>query len=516
MAYRMPFANLYETLVASQARFPNKDALADAQRTVSYTVLKEETDAMASYLAHKCGIGKGDRVALSMVNSIPFCVSFYAVMKLGATVVSINTKLSADEMEFILRDSDAVCLIADRKWYERVQERLPKTRIAHILITENTPPRGLVSYQEVIAAGKKLESIPVVTDDTLPAEIMYTSGTTGRPKGAVMTQFNLLQGMYSYAILNDMDDEESTVLPVPIFHITGLNCVLTLFVFLGGFIVMMPFFDAVDVLDKMTAYRVTHIHAVATVFIMLESAMLERHDLSSLKTALCGGGFMTRETVSRFCRKAPNCAFHPVYGMTETSGAGTYFPEHCLDSEIKDSCGIVSPNCEIRVVDENDIEVPNGQNGEICFRGAFIIDSYLHGKGNENIQNGWLHSGDVGCFNEDGYLFIHDRIKDMINRGGEKVFSLAVEDVIMSFGGIKQAAVFAVDDSLYGEVPGAVVLSEPGVETDMEALREYLRAHLAHYKVPVYMEHRESLPTTANGKVRKFLLRQEFNQKYAQ
>ena len=152
--------------------------------------------------------------------------------------------------------------------------------------------------------------------------------------------------------------------------------------------------------------------------------MLDRHDLSGLRTTLCGGGFISRETVRRFCTKAPNCHFHPVYGMTETAGAGTYFPEHCLTSSIENSCGKVEDNCSIKIVDTDGQEVSVGVSGEICFKGAFVIDSYLHGAGNENIVDGWLHSGDVGYFDENGYLFIKDRIKDMINRGGKKVFPL--------------------------------------------------------------------------------------------
>ncbi len=501
--YRMPFANLYDMLAASARRFPDKTALIDAEREIAFSALQEEVDALSAYLAGALGIGTGSRVGLMMVNSIEFAAAFYAVVKLGATVVSVNTKLSADEVCYILRDSQAGCLITDRRW----QEKAAGAGVERVLVTEE--------LAAAMAAGRQMAPVPSATDDSLPAEIMYTSGTTGRPKGAVMTHFNLMQGLYAYAVDNRMDDTESTVLAVPAFHITGLNCVLTLFIFLGGLVVMSPFFDAVDVLDKMTQYKVTHFHAVATVFILLESAMLPRHDLSSLRTALCGGGFISRETVERFCRKAPNCAFHPVYGMTETSGAGTYFPVHCLASPIENSCGRATANCAIRVVDPEGREVPPQVSGEICFKGPFIIREYLHGRGQENITDGWLHSGDIGCFDGEGYLYIKDRIKDMINRGGEKVFSLPVEDAIMAYQGVKQAAVFAVDDPLYGEVPGAVVIPAAGAVVDLEGLRAFLRQHLAHYKVPVYIELRQEMPVTANEKVQKFQLRQEFNQRYA-
>lgn len=512
-AYRMPFQNLYETLEETSKRFPEKVGIIDASGQITYAQLRERTDALAAYLYHNAGVARGSRVAMMMVNSIDFCVVFYAVLKLGATVVSVNTKCSREEIQFVLNHSQASHLILDDRWYGRVESALPETSVKYVLISGSSDLHPTLDQSVVEGLDHPVPT--TVRDDSLPAVIMYTSGTTGRSKGASMSHFNLLQGMYAYALADDMDETESTVLAVPAFHITGLNCIVTLFIFLGGLMVMEPFFEPVEALDLMTQHKITHFHAVATVFILLESAMLDRHDLSALRTALCGGGFISRETVRRFCSKAPNCRFHPVYGMTETSGAGTYFPEHCLSSAVENSCGIVEDNCTIKIVDSSEQEVPMGVSGEICFKGAFVIDSYLHGEGNENIVDGWLHSGDVGYFDENGYLYIKDRIKDMINRGGEKVFSLPVEDAIMEFGGIKQAAVFAVDDSLYGEVPGAVIIPEAGETVALNELRQFLRNRLAHYKVPVYMELRERVPTTANGKPRKYRLREEFNEKYA-
>lgn len=510
LAYKMPYCNLYETLEASAKRFSDKVAVVDVASRVTYRELQQKTDAFAAYLYHYKHIRQGDRIALVMVNSIEFCVCFYAILKIGATVVSVNTKLSGDEMGYILSDAHANYAITDRAWYNKLENHRPQL---DWLIFSDTAPDGFSTVAEAIETGAKLPDTPTVRDDSLPADIMYTSGTTGRPKGAVMTHFNLLQGLYVYVEADDMDEREITVLSVPAFHITGLNNVLTVFIFIGGTIVMLPFFNAEKTLDAITEYRATYFHAVATVFMMLEGAVTEKHDLSSLRTALCGGGFISRETIRNFCAKAVNCRFHPVYGMTETSGAGTYFSDHCLDSSIEDSCGKVSANCEIQIVNENNVALPANTMGEICFRGSFVIDHYLNGVSPDSFTDGWLHSGDVGYFDENGYLFIKDRIKDMINRGGEKIFSLAVEDVIMKYGGIKQAAVFGVQDDLYGEVPAAVIVPESGVSISIDSLRTYLRDHIAHYKVPVIFEIRDRLPVTASGKPRKFELRQEFNRK---
>ena len=506
-AYRMPYQNLYETLVASATSFPDKVALIEGDETVTYSEFLRRTNALAAYLSGEAHVRRGNRVALIMVNSVAFCVSFYAILKLGATMVSVNSKYSGEEMAFILRDAEVSCVIADRAWIDKI----PADALAgRRMIFSDSPLGGCITVSQAIARGAQLPDVPVVLNDALPANLMYTSGTTGKPKGALMTHFNLLQGLYVYVEADDMDEREITVLSIPAFHITGLNNVLTVFVFVGGTIVLLPFFNAEETLDAITKYRATYLHAVATVFMLLEGAVKPRHVLSSLHTALCGGGFISREAIRNFCAKAVNCRFHPVYGMTETSGAGSYFAGHCLDSDIEDSCGRVAANCEIRIVDSADNVLPPNVMGEICFRGAFVIRSYLHGVSPESFTDDWLHSGDVGYFDEQGYLYIKDRIKDMINRGGEKIYSLAIEDAIMKFGGIKQACVFGVPDKVFGEVPGAVVIPEEGVTINTDALRSFLRDRIAHYKVPVFFDIRDVLPTTASGKPRKYQLRAEY------
>ncbi|NLF28361.1 MAG: acyl--CoA ligase, partial [Clostridiales bacterium] len=505
-AFDMPHGNLYETLAATAQRLPDKTGVVDDVRCLTFRQLREEADALAAYLRESVGVGPGDAVGILMVNSAAFCAAFYALMKLGAVAIPMSTKLQGEELLYRMNDCRMERLFCDAKWYGKVRQVLGRTGIETVIAYGDGTPDGCFCYDRCVDGGRSLAQAECAGDDALPAVIMYTSGTTGGPKGAVMTQFNLLQGMYAYAA-NDMNEDDRTVLAVPAFHITGLNCVMTVFVLLGGLQVMVPIFDAVKVLDRMTEYRVTHFHAVSTVYIKLEEGFIAgRHDLSALRAALCGGGFITRENIRKFCRIAPDARFHPVYGMTETSGAGTYFPTHCLDSERADSAGVCAPNCEMRIRSDG------GEDGEICFRGAFVIGRYLHGGQNDNItSDGWLHSGDVGCFDADGYLYIRDRIKDMINRGGEKVFSYEVESAMTTFAGVRQAVVFAVDDAVYGEIPAAVYLSESNARVDEAGLIAHLCAKLAHFKVPVYLEHREQLPQTENGKIRKSELRKEFN-----
>lgn len=509
LAFDMPYKNLYQTLEATAKRLAGKTGIIDEQRSVTFGELLEETDALAAYLKYSVGIERGDRVGILMVNSIAFCTAFYALMKLGATAIPMSTKLQQGELFYRIADCQMQYLFCDVEWYNKVRGILQQTPIKSVIAYGNNTPLDCLCYTRGVEEGKNLAPTDCMQEDDLPALVMYTSGTTGKPKGAVMTQFNLLQGMYAYAAM-EMSENDRTVLAVPAFHITGLNCVMTVFVLLGGLQVMVPYFDAREVLDRMTEYRITHFHAVSTVYIKLTEAFdAQKNDLTSLHSALCGGGFIAQENIRRFCKIAPNVEFHPVYGMTETSGAGTYFPGHCLESNKLDSAGVCVPNCEMRIDRERE------GDGEICFRGAFVIDHYFHEDQNENITvDGWLRSGDIGDFDEDGYLYIKDRLKDMINRGGEKVFSYEVESVIVTYPGINEAIAFGVDDPVYGEVPAAVYVAGPEAEIDEQALIEDLRNKLAHYKVPVYLERRNQLPMTVNGKIRKSVLRKEFREKY--
>ncbi|MEG0912562.1 MAG: fatty acid--CoA ligase family protein, partial [Oscillospiraceae bacterium] len=358
------------------------------------------------------------------------------------------------------------------------------------------------------------ETISSVQDYLLPVLIMYTSGTTGKPKGAVISHLNILQNVYAYQDMLDMDESESTVLAVPIFHITGLSCLMALFVYIGGLTILTPYFHADEVMDKMTEYKVTHFHAVPTVYRMLSEAACEHHNLSSLKAAVCGGGYISPDEISEFCQWAPNVKFHPAYGMTETAGAAVLFSENANTTDKRTAAGLVMPNVEIKIFDSEFHELPTGENGQICLRGAVVISHYLNIDTSCNRYKEWFLSGDIGHFDEDGYIYVVDRIKDVINRGGEKIFPREVENALISIEGIKNAVVFAVSDSLFGEVPAAAIMLDNYSKLKVRDIQEALKGKLAKYKVPVYIEFRNEFHCTASGKVQKNVLRDEFEAIY--
>lgn len=509
-AFELPWKNLYDLVPQNAAYFPDKVAIEDDERSVTYSQFLEEVDQLSTYLRGHLDVHTGDHIGLLMVNSIEFCTAFFALARLGAVSVTLSTKLQTSELEAQIGDAGIKALVTDDLWLNKIP---PGMKRDCILVRESAGKHcsKYATFREAVAV-RKIDAPPVPEDDQLPAVIMYTSGTTGHAKGAVLTHFNLLQAAYSYKYEYGLDENERTVLSIPAFHITGLNCVMVLFVMLGAYQRLMPFFQANTVLKMLEKTKATHIHAVPTVYIMLTTAF-QGEDLSTLRSALCGGGFIPYESAKKFTQIAPYAHFYPVYGMTETAGAGTCFLLDYMHCGLTDSAGIAIPNCEVGIFDEAMQKLSPGKVGEICFRGAVVSPCYLHNNQNDNFYAGWLRSGDIGYINQEGYIFIKDRIKDMINRGGEKIFSLEVEDAILQIPGIRQAAVFAAPDEIYGEIPVAVVVREAsGPTADM--ILQALSATIAHYKIPHKILFRESLPLTGSNKVRKNLLKQEVLKSY--
>lgn len=252
-----------------------------------------------------------------------------------------------------------------------------------------------------------------------------------------------------------------------------------------------------DVLRKIKKYRATHFHSVPAIYLQMIDSNCPEKDLSSLRVAVCGGAPISRENMDKFCSLAPNATLHLAYGMTETAGSGT------LSSVHKGPLKAV-PNVHMTVVDSEHNELKPGEIGEIVFCGPCIARGRWKLQG---LPDSNMYSGDVGYMDEEGHVFVIDRLKDIINRGGEKIFPIQIEEVILQYPGIKKAAVYAVSDERYGEVPAAAIISEEGEEIDLEALKKYLRIKIATYECPVFVESMAALPVTQNGKVRKAELR---------
>lgn len=496
------YKNLYDTLVHSAALFGKKTAVIDDDFSFTYEELLQRVDVLADYLKNTFELEEQSQVGFMMVNHIFFVTAFYAVAKINCIAVMVNTKYQSDEIKFILDDTDIKAFLCDGIWWEKAAPILGEHGI-HKVIVDVKKEHG-ITFAEIWEQRRQIQTAYEPANGDLPVVMMHTSGTTGKPKGIMLSQNNILQAAYGYAQVQKCDNSFVTVLSVPMFHILGLSCVLTYFIYLGGTVVLSAFYRAEDVLEKITRYHATHFHSVPTVYIqLLDAYNPQKHDLKTLKIAVCGGAPVGEKEVEAFCKIAENASFRFAYGMTETAGSGTLSYEH--RSPLK-----AVPNVEVVVAGENGELLEQGSSGEILFRGSVVAKGVWN---QEAAFCGVVHSGDVGYLNEENEVTLLGRKKDIINRGGEKIFPYMIEEVFLQAKGVKEAAVFGIEDKLYGEVPAAVVVPVNQEKIDLNELFELGRVKLAKYKRPVLIEVWDKLPKTSNGKVKKEEIKRFFNEK---
>lgn len=514
----MDINNLYDTLVNTSEKLPDKIGIADEQEKITYLELLHRVDALASYLKKELQVKKGTRIGVMMMNSIHYVTLVYAAAKLGAAIVLINVKLHAKEIAFILEDTQVEFLAIQSSMWEKVFHEISHTHVKKLILDSNVmfehmEKYGVYNLLEGIAYAHKETSV----SDTKPEDIMailYTSGTSGVPKGVEIGHRAILETVYSYEKILNLDERQSTLLAVPLFHVTGFSCIMAVFIYIGGYMKMLPSFHSKRAMEIFTEEHIKHFHAVPTIYQMLVNVMDKKYDLSALESAVCGGGYIEDRLIEKFSEIAPNVSFHPAYGMTETAGGGVLFPESYLKSSRQGAAGRVMDNCEITIFDDEGKELPIGEMGQIAFRGPMIIDHYLHNAGEQNFIGKWLLSGDVGHLDEDNYIYVVGRIKSMINRGGEKIYSRFVEREICCHPKVNQCMVFPVKDFLFGEVPGCVIVANKGESVTADEIRSFLSDRIQKNKIPVYIEFWDKLPNTASGKVKIAYLSQLFTEKY--
>ncbi|MGH7264919.1 MAG: class I adenylate-forming enzyme family protein, partial [Candidatus Rokuibacteriota bacterium] len=350
------------------------------------------------------------------------------------------------------------------------------------------------------------------TDDA-PAFVMYTSGTTGRPKGAVGTHANVVHACVTYQRVYGLATGERTLVAVPLFHVTGLIAQLLAMASVAGTVVLMPRFDAAAALRLLAAERITHLIAAPTVYVMLLTRPgREAVALPDFRVAGYGGAPIASDTVRRLREWLPAARLHNTYGLTETASPAT-----CLaDADALERIGSVGrpvPVAECRTVEpDTGRECEAGEVGELWVKGPMVVAGYW---GNPTataaavVEDGWLRTGDLAAIDGEGYVTIRDRLKDMINRGGEKVYCVEVEEALCGHPGVLEAAVVGIPDAVYGEAVKACVVPRPGAALDPDDVREWVRARLAKFKSPEVVEVREALPRNPSGKVVKALLRSD-------
>ncbi|MFG1962107.1 long-chain-fatty-acid--CoA ligase [Nonomuraea sp. NPDC049028] len=482
----------------------------------TYGQLNVRVDRLVHVLGAR-GVGPGDRVVVMMYNGLEPVEVFFACARMGAVCVPVNFRLHADEVAYQLADSGAVVAVVEdglAATFARAWKNVPTVR--HCLVAGAAGELGadLESYEDALREAPK-SGARVAVDPHAPAFIMYTSGTTGRPKGAVLTHYNLaVQTMSRFAHIGVPSDCRAWLISTPLFHIGGLAALLSS-VMVGGRTVIARSgrFDPVGTLDLLERERIGYVFLVPAQWqAVCDVPGIAERDLSALRLISWGAAPATKALLLRMIETFPGARLLSVFGQTETSAVSTVL----LGEEALRKIGSVGTplvNVEVRIVDEQMNDVPRGEIGEIVYRGPTIMTAYWNKPAETAaaFAGGWFHSGDLVRQDEDGYIYVVDRLKDMIISGGENIYSAEVEEAIAAHPGVAEVAVVGVPDERWGETPLAVVVpaSEGGLPT-AEDIREWCRTRLAAYKVPRRVTVIAELPRNASGKVRKHELRQAY------
>ncbi len=485
--------NFAEHLTAAAAEDPDHPAVRLDDQELSYGELERYAAGAAGLLRSK-GVEAGDRVGVQLPNVPYFPIVYFGALRLGAVLVPMNPLLKTQEVAYHLSDAGAKVMIGWQDFEEAGRGGSEESGAEFI----------------VAAAGefeRMLESEPVDSalerDDEDPAVIIYTSGTTGTPKGATLTHGNLRAAASVAREMVDAGPETVTVGTLPLFHVFGMNSIMNVSVMARGLLTLVLRFEPQKVLEVIERDRATTFGGVPTMYsALLHHEDRERYDVSSLELCVSGGAALPVEVLNGF-DEAFGAKILEGYGLSETTGLASF---NTRDRERKPgSIGVPVGGTEMKVVDENDKDVPQGEPGEIVMRGPFVMKGYWNRDDatEEVMHGGWFHTGDIATIDEEGYFFIVDRKKDLIIRGGYNVYPREVEEVLYAHPSVLEAAVIAVPhDSLGDEVGAAVVLKE-GEDVSPEDIREYVKQKVAAYKYPRLVWLTEELPKGPTGKVLK-------------
>ena len=523
---------------AASIAYAENEYLIYGEERMTYGQAHTQVDALASYLT-SVGVGHGDRVALSMRNYPEWALAYWATLKIGAAVVGMNAWWTGAEMEFGLADSAPKALIVDEERLKRVEpelEGLRKNSSLHVIgvRVQGELPENSIHWEDAIEKASELPSAPEI--DISPEDdvcIFYTSGTTGRPKGAALTHRGAVSNLLNLGFWNAMtvtagmkavaagetpagadkqagESNPGSVLAVPLFHVTGCNCCLHPVTAQGGRLILMYRWDAGVALELIEKERPSTFTGVPTMAReLINHPDFETRDTSSL-SHLGGGGAAVQPDLVHKIEKKIDGRPSTGYGLTEVNGVIAMNSAHFFTAK-PESTGPVVPILESRIVSEDGEDQEAGQLGELWVRGGNVFRGYLNRpEANEEIlTDGWFHTGDIGYLDDDGFLFLVDRAKDMVLRGGENVYSAEVEAAIYEHPSVAEAAVFAVPDERLGEAVGVAIVKLPGAQLTAEELQNHVRTLIASFKVPEYIWFSEEpLPRNANGKFLKRELRE--------
>ena len=493
--------NVGQIAFEAARKFGDREALVFDGQTFTFRALDDLIGRAAAGL-QGLGIGRGDVVSLYASNSWKWVVSYHAVQRLGAVVNPVNTMLTQPELEYVVNDCGAKAIILSEDKHSMIAGLRGNTRLAALVSFADTPPEGVLGIVELLNSGRPAPA-PVAVDPDALSTIGYTSGTTGHPKGAMMPHEAVVLSALGVALMQGRRADDIGVFSLPLPHVYGANLMNGMFL-IGNRVVLHARFDAARTLADIARYRATIFDGVPTMWMFLLNAPeLQTANVSSLRLGCTGGQTIPVATLEKIERMIGIDMFE-VWGMTELAGVASSTVAGGLKTP--GSAGIALPYCEFRVVDPEDASrvLPRGETGELMFRGPLLMQGYwgAEKKTKETIEpDGWLHTGDLGKMDENGSVYIVDRLKDLIITGGFNVYPAEIERVLAAHSSVALAAVGRRPDAIKGEIAKAYIILKEGAKADAEAIMAHCRANLAAYKCPRKIQFVKDVPRTSSGKI---------------
>ncbi len=501
--------NIANMLELQAFKVPNKDAVVFGENRYPYGLLNAEANRVANGLA-ELGIKKGDHVAIWLPNCLEFLSAFYGVLKLGGVVLPMNILYKERELRFLLSNSESKAIVALEEGLgilRQIRGDLPDLERV-VILGEGKAGGDIISFREMIdASSERFSSLDLDPDDT--ATILYTSGTTGNPKGAMLTHQNLYMNAEYYAAGLGARADWVGLCVLPLSHLLSLAAGVLVLFGRGATMHVTGQFDAEKAASIISRHRVNYTFAVRTVYsLLLALADDPRFDLGSLEVCIVTGAVTPLELRKAFEEKFL-CMTIQAYGQVESSPVISL--DHVHKKRKFESVGYPLPHIEVKIVDDSDRPLGPNEHGEICCKGHCVMKGYWNNpEGTRDaIRDGWLHTGDIGMLDKEGYLYIFDRKKDMIICGGYNIYPIELEELLYENPKVLEAAVIGVEDPKMGEIPKAYIVLKPGAIADEEEIMAYVESRLAKYKKLRAVEFVDELPKGPTGKILRRSLRKK-------
>jgi len=491
---------------------PEREAIVFGELRLTYRDFNDRVNRVTHALGGM-GFRKGDRLAILSLNSNAFLETVFACARLGVILVPINFRLAPPEIEFILEDSGSRVLMTDANLFGMIEDSLDKIQIEHLIVEGGSVPDRARAFSDLVG-GQSTES-PVIEEPIGgedPFSLMYTSGTTGRPKGAILTHHNLFWNavncMHGFAL----DEHTRFLISVPLFHAGGLNGGAIPTLYAGGTMILESFFHPETSLEQVQKEKITFLGGVPVMLqMMLDVPNFDQVDMSSVKTIMTGAMPVPVPLIQAFQKK--NVAFQQSYGLTEATSSVLSLRHEDAIRKVG-SAGKPFLHVDVRVAKEDGKDVKRGETGEILVRGGNVMKGYWRRPEETaaSLQNGWLRTGDMATVDEEGFVFIKDRKKDLIISGGENIYPAEVESVICQHPKVAEVSVIAVPDPKWGESVRAVIVPKAGQDPTLEEIVDFCETRLARYKRPRSVVLVDELPKNALGKVLRKVLREKHSE----